>query len=87
MTKLLTVDAVIEMGGGLLMVVLSSFLWQIVLGTTLSTAVEFTLSRIAGIAVIALAVTWWLARSDEQSHTVRGVVRLPNKKDGDHERR
>ena len=74
MTKLLTVDAVIEMGGGLLMVVLPSFLWKIVLGTTLSTAVEFTLSRIAGIAVIALAVTWWLARSDEQSHILRGVV-------------
>ncbi len=74
MTKLLTVDAVIEMAGGLLMVVFPSFLWKIVLGTTLSTLVELTLSRIAGVAVVALATSWWLARNDEQSHTLRGVV-------------
>ena len=74
MKRLLTVDAIIEMGAGLLMVVLPSQLWKIVLGTTLSTPVELTLSRIAGVAVVALAISWWLARDDEQSHTLRGVV-------------
>lgn len=74
MTKLLTVEAVIEMGGGLLMVVFPWFLWKIVLGATLSTPVELTLSRIAGVAVVALATSWWLARNDEQSRTLRGVV-------------
>jgi hypothetical protein len=74
MKRLLTVDAIIEMGAGLLMVVLPSQLWKIVLGTTLSTPVELTLSRIAGVAFVALAISWWLARDDEQSHTLRGVV-------------
>ncbi len=74
MTKLLTVDSVIEMGSGLLMVVFPSFLWKIVLGTALSTPVELTLSRIAGAAVVALATSWWLVRNDERSHTLRGVV-------------
>ncbi len=74
MTKLLTADAVIEIGSGLLMVVFPSFLWKIVLGTALSTPVELTLSRIAGAAVVALATSWWLVRNDEQSHTLRRVV-------------
>ncbi len=61
-------------GGGLLMAVFPSFLWKNVLATTLSTLAELTLSRIAGVAVVTLATSWWVARNDEQSHTLRGVV-------------
>jgi hypothetical protein len=74
MKRLLTVDAIIEMGAGLLMVVLPSLLSMVVFGTSIHTPVELAFARLFGVAILGLGVACWLTRGDEQSHSARGVA-------------
>jgi hypothetical protein len=74
MKNLLTVVAVIEVGTGLVMVVLPSLLITLLLGSSLSTPVELILARVAGVALVALGVACWLARHDGQSRAAKGLV-------------
>jgi hypothetical protein len=47
---------------------------MILLGSSLSTPVELTIARVAGVSLLALGVAFWFARHDEQSHAARGLV-------------
>jgi hypothetical protein len=74
MKNLLTLEAVIEAGAGLGIVVLPSLLATLLLGSSLDTPVELTFARVAGVALLALGVACWLARHDGQSRTARGLL-------------
>ncbi|MDD1733999.1 MAG: hypothetical protein LUQ10_04240, partial [Methanothrix sp.] len=68
MRALATVTAVLELGAGLGILVIPSLAGMILLGSSLSTPVELTIARVAGVALLALGVAFWFARHDEQSH-------------------
>jgi hypothetical protein len=72
--NLLTLEAVIEVGAGLGMVVLPSLLVTLLLGSSLDTPVALTVARVAGVALLALGIACWLARHDGQSRAARGLL-------------
>jgi hypothetical protein len=74
MHNLLVVTAVLEGATGLLLVTLPSWLATLLLGSTLDVPAALTLARVAGVALVAVAVTCWLARHDGQSRAARGLV-------------
>ena len=74
MHNLLVVTAVLEGATGLVLVTLPSRLATLLLGSTLDAPAALTLARVAGVALVALAVTCWLARHDGQSRAARGLV-------------
>jgi Kef-type K+ transport system membrane component KefB len=74
MKNLLTVEALIEAGTGLVLVALPSLLATLLLGSSLDTPVALTVARVAGVALLALGVACWLARHDGQSRAARGLV-------------
>jgi hypothetical protein len=74
MKNLLTVEAVIEVGAGVGMVVLPSLLATLLLGSSLDTPVALTVARVAGVALLALGIACWLARHDGQSRAARGLL-------------
>ena len=74
MKNLLTLEAVIEVGAGLGMVVLPSVLVTLLLGSSLDTPVALTVARVAGVALLALGIACWLARHDGQSRAARGLL-------------
>jgi hypothetical protein len=72
--NLLTLEAVIEVGAGLGMVVLPSLVVTLLLGSSLDTPVALTVARVAGVALLALGIACWLARHDGQSRAARGLL-------------
>jgi len=74
MHRLLAVTALLEGATGLTLVALPSWLAALLLGSSLDTPTGSTLARVAGVALVALAVTCWLARHDGQSRAARGLV-------------
>ncbi len=74
MKNLLTVTAVIEGATGLVLVTLPSQLATLLLGSSLDTPVALSVARVAGVAMLALGVACWLARSDGRSHAAGGVI-------------
>ena len=75
MTKILFVTtAVIESATGLALVVSPSLVAVLLLGGSPTTAVGMTVARVAGSALVALAIACWQARSDTQSRAARGLV-------------
>ena len=74
MRSLLVVTALLEGMTGLALVVLPSRLATLLLGSSLDAAAALTLARVAGVALVALAVTCWLTRHDGQSRAARGLV-------------
>jgi hypothetical protein len=74
MHNLLVVTAVLEGATGLALVALPSRLAALLLGSSLDAPAALTLARVAGVALVALAVTCWLARHDGQSRAARGLV-------------
>ena len=74
MHSLLAVTALLEGVTGLALVALPSRLATLLLGSPLDTPAASTLARVAGVALIALAVTCWLARHDGHSRAARGLV-------------
>jgi hypothetical protein len=71
---LLTLTAVIEMGTGLVLVALPSFLVTLLLGSSLDAPAALTVGRLAGAALLALGVACWLARHDGRGRAVTGLV-------------
>ena len=71
---LLTVTALIEVGAGLLMVVLPSQLTNLLLGSSLETTLALILARIAGVVLLLLGVACWFARNNGQNHSTRGLI-------------
>ena len=74
MKNLLAVTAVIEFGVGLLLVMLPSPAAALLLGHLLDTAVGVTVTRVAGVALLALGAACWYARVDGQTRATRGLV-------------
>ena len=60
----LTTLAVIELGTGLGMLAIPSFVGEALLGSPFGTAIEPVIARVAGIALLALAVACWLLRNE-----------------------
>ena len=74
MKNLLTVTTVIESITGLLLVLLPSKLVYFLFGSVLDSPVALIVAHIAGVALMALGITCWMARNDNQSSAVKGVI-------------
>jgi hypothetical protein len=74
MRTILAVTAVVEAATGLGILALPSVVSSLILGSPLDTAVALVFARVAGVALLALGVTCWLARHDEGGRAVRGLV-------------
>ena len=74
MTAVLTVTAVLETATGLGILALPSVVSSLILGASLDTVAALVFARVAGVALLALGVTCWLARHDEGARAVRGLV-------------
>ena len=74
MRSLLVVTALLEGVTGFALVAIPSQLATLLLGSSLDTPVALTLARVAGVALVALALTCWLARHDDRSRAARGLV-------------
>lgn len=73
MKRVLVVTALIEGGAGLAMVAVPVGAVRLLLGADIS-GIGIPLARVAGLALLALAVACWLARYDSQSCAARAVV-------------
>ena len=62
--QLLSVTGAAETATGLVLAVASSLLVELLLGSVSGTAAGITVSRVAGVAILALGVACWLARQD-----------------------
>jgi len=75
MTKnLLTITALVEMLTGLALLLAPALVVWILLGANISTPVENTLARVAGSAILSLAIACWLARDDQVSQAARALL-------------
>ena len=74
MRLLLKVTALLEAATGLGLVAMPSVVVQLLLGTPLDSSAATMLGRVAGVALLALAVACWLARDDTYSPAARGLV-------------
>jgi len=72
--NLLTVTAAIEVGAGIMMLALPSLAATLLLGSPLDSAAGSTVARVAGVALIALGVACWRARSPGKSGAAKGLV-------------
>jgi len=61
----------VGIGVGLLIV--PSLVTQVLLGTTLDTPASLSVARVAGAALLTIAIACWLARYDAQSCAARGI--------------
>jgi hypothetical protein len=74
MHNLLAVTAVAEGATGLVVVALPSRFATLLLGSSLDAPAALTIARIAGVALIALGIACWFARSDGRNPATRGLV-------------
>jgi hypothetical protein len=74
MKPLLTVTTGIEAGAGLLLTASPSTTAWLLLGTSLDTPTALAVGRVAGAALLGLAVACWFARRDEPAHAATGVM-------------
>jgi hypothetical protein len=74
MHTLLVATALVEGVTGMALVALPSSLATLLLGASLDAPAALTLARVAGVALVALALTCWLTRQDGPSHAARGLV-------------
>jgi hypothetical protein len=74
MKRLLTLTAVLEAGTGLALVAIPSLVATLLLGSSLDAPIALIVARVAGVAVLSLAVACWIARDDGQSRATRGLV-------------
>jgi hypothetical protein len=74
---LLIVTALVEVGTGALLLVEPSWTAELLLGETLSSPQALVVARVAGVALISMAVACWLGRNAErraQSGLVGGML-------------
>ena len=67
------VSAVIETGAGVALLVVPALAVRLLLGAEI-TGAAIPLGRLAGVALLALAVACWLARGDTKSRTASGLA-------------
>lgn len=75
MKLLLIVSALLEGATGLALLVLPHVAVSLLLGVPLDTPAGLVAGRIAGAALIALAIACWQARNGERGSPVLGVVK------------
>jgi hypothetical protein len=66
--------AVAEAAVGLALLTSPSLVTALMLGSALEAGVAVAIARVAGIALVALGVACWLARSDGQTRAARSLV-------------
>jgi hypothetical protein len=74
MKHLLALTAVIEAATGLALLAVPAFVVKLLLGEDISGA-GIPLGRVAGVALLALGITCWLAGGDTQSRAARGLLK------------
>ena len=74
MKLLLMVAAVVEAGAGLTLLLMPGVATSVLLGTPLDTPTGVIVARIAGAALVALAIACWQARNGERGSPATGVV-------------
>lgn len=71
---LLSVTGLIEAATGLALLLAPAFLVQVLLGAAPDTPAGTTAARVAGAAVLSLAVACWLGRDDVAGKAAKGLV-------------
>ncbi|MET3839304.1 hypothetical protein [Bradyrhizobium sp. OAE829] len=71
---LLSVMGAAEAATGLALATAPSLLVELLLGAMPGTAAGVTVSRVAGVALLALGVACWLARQDSAGRAARGLI-------------
>ena len=74
MKLLLSITAIVEAAAGLTLLLIPTVAASMLLGTPLDTPGGLVTARIAGTALIALAVACWQARNGERGSPSTGVV-------------
>ena len=74
MKLLLIIAAVIEAGAGLALLLIPTVAVSALLGASLDTATGLVAGRIAGAALVGLAIACWQARNGERGSPATGVV-------------
>jgi len=74
MKLLLVLAAVIEAGAGVALLLIPTVAVSALLGAPLDTATGLAAGRIAGAALVALAIACWQARNGERGSAATGVV-------------
>ena len=74
MKLLLIIAAVVEAGAGLALLVMPGVASSLLLGAPLDTPAGLVVARIAGAALVALAVACWQARNGERGSPASGIV-------------
>jgi hypothetical protein len=74
MRALFTATAAIEAAAGLALVACPSALVALLLGAPLDTPAGLTIARLAGAALLSLAVACWRARNDERGRAMTGLI-------------
>jgi len=72
--SLLIVSALIEAAAGLALLTAPSALASLLLGPPLEAPVALAVARIAGVALLSLAVACWFVCGDPGSRTARGLI-------------
>ena len=70
MKPILTITALIEGVTGLALAIMPSFVVSILLGTSLTDISAILIARLAGVALITIAIACWLSRSNTQSAVI-----------------
>jgi len=66
--------AVIEVGAGLALLVSPALAASILIGAPFDTPADSVVGRVAGAALLALALACWRARDDEHNRAAAGIV-------------
>ncbi len=72
--SLLSIEGVLEAATGLVLLVAPSVLVELLLGAAPGTPAGVTVSRLAGVALLALGIACWLAREDAAGRAAKGLV-------------
>ena len=73
MKKLFTLTAIFEGTTGLALMIVPNFVVSLLLGTTLNEAAGIFVTRLTGVALIALSVVCWLYRNSKQDSS--GIIK------------
>ena len=71
---LLSVMGALEAATGLVLLMAPSVLVELLLGAAPGTSSGVTVSRVAGVALLALGVACWLTREDAAGRAAKGLV-------------
>jgi hypothetical protein len=72
--SLLSVTGALEAATGLVLLVTPSVVVEVLLGAAPGTPAGVTVSRVAGVALLALGVAYWLSRVDAAGRAAKGLV-------------